>query len=61
MPSFNVKFLSLFSFGYDSSSTEFIIDPGQTILVKEWSWRRFGYKKTFYSMSKEGKLSVLKT
>lgn len=59
MPSFSIKFLGLFSFGY-SKSTEIILKRGDTVLAQEWSWRKFKYEKKFYYVDKNGKLKVTK-
>ena len=59
MPSFSIKFLSLFSIHF-SKSTELIMKPGETVLAQEWSWRKFGYIKKFYLVDENGKLNVIR-
>ena len=60
MPKISFKLLSLFSFGFERK-TELILKPGETVLVMEWSWRKFGYIRKFYYMDKEGELRVRKS
>ena len=60
MPKIHFKLFSLFSFGFEKK-TELILKPGETVLVQEWSWRKFGYTRKWYSIDKKGELVVRKT
>ena len=38
--------------------TEILLQPGQSILILEWSWRQFGYKRKVVMISEDGDIRV---
>ncbi len=59
MPKISFKLFSIFSFGYEKK-TELILKPGESAIVQEWSWRKFGFIRKFYYCDTEGNLRVRK-
>lgn len=55
--SFNFSMLKLFSFGFSKSDSQIKLNEGETILLRYWSWKKFGYIRKALTL-KDGKVEV---
>jgi len=55
--SFHLSILKLFSFGVTKHDTQIKLNEGETILLRYWSWRKFGYIRKAYTL-KDGKVHM---
>lgn len=58
--SFNFSFLKIFSLGFTKHDEQIKLKEGETILLRYWNWKKFGYSRKAYSV-KDGitKMEVL--
>lgn len=55
--SFNFSLLKLFSFGFSKSDSTIKLNEGETILLRYWNWRKFGYIRKAYTLN-DGKIHI---
>lgn len=53
----NVKITPLFTFGLTKKDHEIVIKEGQTIILRYWSWRKFGFMRKAITI-KDGDVQV---
>lgn len=46
-----------FSFGIHKKEHQTVIKEGETIIIREWKWKKFGYSKKAITI-KDGKIYV---
>ena len=54
---FNVR-TPLFSFGIKKSEKKIVINEGDTVIIRSWSWRKFAFIRKAVTV-KDGKPEVL--
>lgn len=55
-----VKFefkIPFFGIGMEKD-TRLVLKKGDTVLLEEWNWRKFGYIKKFIQIDKDGNIKV---
>ena len=55
--SFKFDFFRLISFGFSKTDTEIKLNEGETIILRHWSWRKFGHIRKAYTL-KDGKVTM---
>jgi len=54
--SFHIGFLGI-KFGFSKTDSKLILSEGETVILRYWNWRKFGYQRKAYTL-KNGKISV---
>lgn len=54
---FSFSLLKLFTIGFSKTDSTIKINEGETILLRYWSWKKFGYIRKAYTL-KDGKIKI---
>ena len=57
MVKFHLK-LPFFGINIDQKPTQLILKQGETILISEWRWKKFGWIKKLVQIDKNGDVKI---